>query len=113
MDCKGPGSFLGADGSPFDRARDVLVLATVAPATPANRAAKRLCELSRSSLNLTDFVQKVESKLFDAQHKRTWNAFKEVSKNTLADKYTGELVFYLLRRLRVDIHDLGTEGSQN
>ena len=31
--------FLGADGSPFDRARDVLVLATVAPATPANRAA--------------------------------------------------------------------------
>ena len=104
--------FLGADGSPFDRARDVLVLATVAPATPANRAAKRLCELSRSSLNLTDFVQKVESKLFDAQHKRTWNAFKEVSKNTLADKYTDELVFYLLRRLRVDIHDLGTEGSQ-
>jgi len=104
--------FLGAEGSPFDRARDVLVLATVAPATPANRAAKRLCELSRSSLNLADFVQKVESKLFDAQHKRTWNAFKEVSKNTLADKYSDELVFDLLRRLRVDIHDLGTEGSQ-
>ena len=104
--------FLGAEGSPFDPARDVLVLATVAPATPANRAAKRLCELSRSALNLTDFVQKVESKLFDAQHKRTWNAFKEVSKNTLADKYTDELVFDLLRRLRVDIHDLGTEGSQ-
>ncbi len=104
--------FLGAEGSPFDRARDVLVLATVAPATPANQAAKRLCELSRSSLNLTDFVQKVESKLFNAQHKRTWNAFKEVSKNTLADKYTDELVFDLLQRLRVDIHDLGTEGSQ-
>jgi hypothetical protein len=104
--------FLGAEGSPFDRVRDVLVLATVAPATPANRAAKRLCELSRSSLTLTDFVQKVESKLFDAQHKRTWNAFKEVSKSTLADNYTDELVFELLRRLRVDIHDLGTEGSQ-
>lgn len=104
--------FLGAEGSPFDRASDVLVLATVAPATPANRAAKRLCELSRSSLNLTDFLQKVESKLFDAQHKRTWNAFKEVSRNTIADKYTDELVFDLLRRLRVDIHDLGTEGSQ-
>lgn len=104
--------FLGAEGSPFDRTSDVLVLATAAPATPANRAAKRLCELSRSSLNLTDFVHKVESKLFDAQHKRTWNAFKEVSKNTLADKYTDELVFDLLRRLRVDIHDFGTEGSQ-
>jgi hypothetical protein len=90
----------------------VLVLATVAPATPANLAAKRLCELSRCSINLTDFVQKVESKLFDAQHKRTWNAFKEVSKTTLTDKYTDELVFDLMRRLRVDIHDLGTEGSQ-
>lgn len=104
--------FLGKEGSPFDRTRDVLVLATVAPATPANRAAKRLCELSRSSLNLTDFVEKVQSKLFDAQHKRTWNAFKEVSKNTLGDKYTDEIVFDLLRRLRVDVHDLGTEGSQ-
>lgn len=104
--------FLGAEGSPFDRARDVLVLATVAPAKPANRAAKRLCELSRSSLNLADFVQKVESRLFDVQHKRTWNTFKEVSKNTLADKYTDELVFDFLQRLRVDIHDLGTEGSQ-
>lgn len=104
--------FLGAEGSPFDRASDMLVLATVAPATKANRAAKRLCELSRSSINLTDFVHKVESKLFDAQHKRTWNAFKEVSKNTLAYRYNDELVFDLLRRLRVDIHDLGTEGSQ-
>lgn len=104
--------FLGAEGSPFDRACDVLVLATVAPATPANRAAKRLCELSRASLNLIDFVQKVESKLFDSQHKRTWTAFKEISKNTLTDKCNDELVFELLRRLRVDIHDLGTEGSQ-
>lgn len=104
--------FLGVEGSPFNRTSDMLVLATAAPATSANRAAKRLCELSRSSLDLTDFVHKVESKLFDAQHKRTWNAFKEVSKNTLADKYTEELVFDLLRRLRVDIHDFGTEGSQ-
>ncbi len=104
--------FLGVEGSPFDRACDVLVLATVAPATPANKAAKRLCELSRSSLNLPDFIQKVESKLFDAQHKRTLKAFKEVSKNTLADKYNEELVFELLRRMRVDIHDLGTEASQ-
>ncbi len=104
--------FLGAEGSPFDRASDVLVLATVAPGTPATRAAKRLCELSRSSLDLTDFVHKVESKLFDAQHKRTWRAFKEVSKTTLAEKYTDELVFDLLQRLRVDMHDLGTEDSQ-
>jgi len=104
--------FLGVESSPFDRACDVLVLATVAPATAANQAAKRLCELSRSSLNLADFLQKLDSKLFDAQHRRTWNAFKEVSKNTLADKYTDELVFDLLGRLRVDIHDLGTESSQ-
>ena len=104
--------FLGAEGSPFDRVSDVLVLATVAPGTPATRAAKRLCELSRSSLDLTDFVHKVESKLFDAQHKRTWHAFKEVSKTTLAEKYTDGLVFDLLQRLRVDIHDLGTEDSQ-
>ncbi|WP_221623354.1 hypothetical protein [Burkholderia sp. Bp9143] len=104
--------FLCIEGSPFDQASDVLVLATVAPGTPANRAAKRLCELSRSSLNLTDFVHKVESKLFDAQHKRTWNAFKEVSKHTLVDKYSDELVFDFLRRLRVDIHDLGNESSQ-
>lgn len=104
--------FLGVEGSPFDQACDVLVLATVAPATPANQAAKRLCELSRSSLNLADFLRKLDSKLFDAQHRRTWNAFKEVSKSTLTDKYTDELVFELLRRLRVDIHDLGTECSQ-
>lgn len=104
--------YLGVEGSPFDRACDVLILATVAPAKPANQAAKRLCELSRSSLDLADFLQKLDSKLFDAQHKRTWNAFKDVSRNTLADKYTDELVFDLLRRLRVDIHDLGTESSQ-
>lgn len=104
--------FLEVEGSPFDRASDVLILATATPATPATRAAKRLCELSRSSLNSVDFVQKVESKLFDAQHKRTWNAFKEVSKNTLVDKYSDELVFELLRRLRVDVHDLGTDSSQ-
>lgn len=104
--------FLGVEGSPFEQACDVLVLATVAPATAANQAAKRLCELSRSSQGLADFVQKLDSKLFDAQHKRTWNAFKEISKNTLDDKYTDELLFDLLRRLRVDIHDLGTEGSQ-
>jgi len=104
--------YLGIEGSPFDRACDVLILATVAPATPANQAAKRLCELSRSSLNLADFLQKLDSKLFDAQHKRTWSAFKEVSRSTLADKYSDELVFDLLLRLRVDIHDLGTEGSQ-
>ncbi|MFV8507273.1 hypothetical protein ACNRBW_10355, partial [Ralstonia pseudosolanacearum] len=104
--------FLGVESSPFDRACDVLVLATVAPATAANQAAKRLCELARSSLSLADFLQKLDSKLFDAQHRRTWNAFKEVSKNTLTDKYTDELVFDLLGRLRVDIHDLGTESSQ-
>jgi hypothetical protein len=104
--------FLGVEGSPFDRVSDILVLATVAPATPANLAAKRLCETSRSSLDLTDFVQKVESGVFDIQHRRTWNAFKEISKNTLSDKYTEELVFDLLRRLRVDIHDLGNEVSQ-
>lgn len=104
--------YLGVEGSPFDRACDVLILATVAPATPANQAAKRLCELSRSSLNLADFLQKLDSKLFDAQHKREWSAFKEVSRNTLADRYSDELAFDLLLRLRVDIHDLGTEGSQ-
>ncbi|WP_197089039.1 hypothetical protein [Pseudomonas veronii] len=104
--------FLGLEGSPFDRACDVLVLATVAPAMPANQAAKRLCELARSSLSLADFLQKLNSKIFDAQHRRTWDAFKEVSNITLAEKYTDEIVFELLTRLRVDIHDLGTERSQ-
>jgi len=104
--------YLGIDDSPFDQVCDVLIIATVAPGTSANRAAKRLCELSRSSLNLSDFLQKLDSKIFDAQHRRTWNAFKEISRNTLADKYTDEIIFDLLRRLRVDIHDLGTEGSQ-
>jgi hypothetical protein len=104
--------FLGAEESPFDKARDTLVLATVAPATPATRAGKRLCELARSSLNLADFEKKVESKLFDAQHRRTWNTFKDVSKNALLGEYTDELTFALLQRLRIDVHDLGTESSQ-
>ncbi len=104
--------FIGAEGSPFNSACDMLVLATVAPATPANRAAKRLCELARSSIDLIDYVQKVDSKLFDAQHKRTWKAFKDVSQNILAEKYSDELVYDLLQRLRFDIHDLGTEDSQ-
>lgn len=104
--------FLAVEGSPFDRSCDVLVLATVAPATSANQAAKRLCELSRSSLNLADFLQKLDSKLFDRKHKNTWEAFKQVSKPTLAGKYSDEIVFDLLRRLRIDIHDLGTEASQ-
>ena len=104
--------FRQVGNSPFNRACDVLVLATVAPAKPANQAAKRLCELSRASLNLQDFVQKVESKLFDVQHKRTWSAFKQISQETLADQYTDQLVFDLLKRLRIDIHDLGNETSQ-
>lgn len=104
--------FLGIEKSPFDRACDVLVLATISPAKSANQAAKRLCELARASVDLDDFLQKLESKLFDKKHKNTWNAFKTVSKETLTDKYTEELVFKLLRRLRVDIHDLGTDSSQ-
>lgn len=104
--------FLGLERSPFDRTCDVLVLATVAPGTPANRAAKRLCELSRASVDLADFLQKLDSNLFDAQHKRTWGSFKEVSKSTLDEKYSEEIVFALLQRLRVDIHDLGVEASQ-
>lgn len=104
--------FLGIEKSPFDRGCDVLVLATIAPATAANQAAKRLCELSRASVDLADYLQKVNSKLFDKKHKETWEAFKTVSKETLTDKYTEELVFQLLQRLRFDIHDLGTESSQ-
>lgn len=104
--------FLGIEKSHFDRACDVLVLATIAPATAANQAAKRLCELARASADIGDYLQKVNSQLFDKKHKETWEAFKTVSKDTLTDKYTEELVFQLLRRLRVDIHDLGTESSQ-
>jgi hypothetical protein len=104
--------FLGLEGSPFDRTRDMLVLATAAPATAANQAAKRLCELARASLDLADFLHKLDSRLFDAQHRRTWNAFKEISNDSLVEKYTDGLVFDLLRRLRVDIHDLGTESTQ-
>jgi hypothetical protein len=104
--------FLGLEKSPFDRACDVLVLATIAPATAANQAAKRLCELARASVDLADYLQKVDSRLFDKKHKDTWEAFKTVSKETLTDNYTEELVFQLLRRLRVDIHDLGTDSSQ-
>lgn len=104
--------FLGIENSPFDRACDVLVLATIAPATAANKTAKRLCELARASVDLADFLQKLESQLLDKRHKDTWSAFNTVSKATLTDKYTEELVFQLLRRLRVDIHDLGTDSSQ-
>lgn len=105
--------FLGIQGSPFDRACDVLVLATIAPATAANQAAKRVCELSRASVDLADFLLKLNTpKLFNRKHNEVWSTFKEVSKNTLAEKYTEELVFQLLCRLRVDIHDLGNDSSQ-
>lgn len=104
--------FLGVDGSPFDRACDVLVIATIAPATPANQAAKRLCELSRASVDFSDFLQKLNSKLLNKQHKRTWDAFKAISQDTLCEKYTEDLVFQLLQRLRVDVHDLGAESTQ-
>jgi hypothetical protein len=105
--------FFGLEGSPFDRLCDVLVLATIAPATAANRAAKRLCELSRASVDLADFLLKLKTpKLLDRKHDEVWETFKEVSKSTLTNKYAEELVFQLLRCLRVDIHDLGTESSQ-
>jgi hypothetical protein len=104
--------FLRVDGTPFVRGHDVLVIATIAPATPANQAAKRLCELSRASVDLEDFLLKLESKLFDRRHKDTWAAFKTVSQATLGDKYTEELVFELLLHLRVDIHDLANDSSQ-
>lgn len=104
--------FLGIDKSPFDRTCDVLVLATIAPATAANQAAKRLCELARASADLADYLEKLNSKLFDKKHKETWEAFKTISKDALTDKYTEEFVFQLLQRLRVDVHDLGSESSQ-
>lgn len=105
--------FFGREGSPFNQSCDFLVLATVAPASAANQAAKRLCELARASAGIADFLFKLDTpKLFDRKHKDVWDVFKEISKNTLADKYTEELVFQLLRRLRVDIHDLGTDSSQ-
>lgn len=104
--------FFGIGVSPFDRACDVLVLATITSESAANQAAKRLCELARASVDLADYLQKVNSKLFNKKHKDTWEAFKTVSKETLTDKYTEELVFQLLRRLRIDIHDLGTDSSQ-
>ncbi len=104
--------FLGIQKSPFDRACDVLALVTIAPARAANQAAKRLCELARASVDLADYLQKLDSKLFDKKQNETWQAFKTISKETLTDKYTEELVFQLLRRLRVDIHDLGTDSSQ-
>ena len=104
--------FLRVEGTPFVRGLDVLVIATIAPATSANQAAKRLCELSRASVDLADFLLKLESKLFDRKHKDTWAAFKTVSQSTLGDKYTEELVFELLQHLRVDIHDLANDSSQ-
>lgn len=105
--------FLGLEGSPFDASCDVLVLATIAPATSANQAAKRLCELSRTSVDLADFLLKLKTpKLLDRKHNDVWESFKEVSKSTLENRYTEELVFQFLRRLRVDIHDVGTDSSQ-
>lgn len=104
--------FLTVEGSPFVRSCDVLVIATIAPATGANQAAKRLCELSRASVDLMDFLQKLESKIFDRKHRDSWAAFKAISRNTLGDKYTDELVFDLLQHLRLDIHDLGSDSSQ-
>lgn len=104
--------FLRVDETPFVRDHDVLVIATSAPAPPANQAAKRLCELSRASVDLQDFLLKLESKLFDRRHKATWTAFKTASQVSLGDKFTEELVFELLQHLRVDIHDLANDSSQ-
>ncbi|MDR7308405.1 hypothetical protein [Rhodoferax saidenbachensis] len=53
-----------------------------------------------------DFVRTPSGSVFNG------NQHKEISRITLATKYTDELVFDLMRRLRVDIHDLGTEASQ-
>lgn len=104
--------FLRIEKSPFDRSCDVLVLATIAPGSAANQAAKRLCELSRASLDLADFLLKLESGIFNRKHNDVWDAVKEISRKTLADKYSEEMVFQLMRRLRVDIHDLGSDASQ-
>lgn len=104
--------FLGLENSPFDRACDILVLATISSAKAANQAAKCLCELARASIDLADFLQKLDSNLFNKKHKDTWSAFKTISKETLIEKYTEELVFQLLRRLRIDIHDLAVDSSQ-
>lgn len=104
--------YLGVEKSPFERSCDVLVIATVAPSTAASRAAKRICELSRASSDLGDLLQKLQSGLFNAQHKRTWESFVTVSKATLEEKYSDVELFSLLRRLRIDIHDLGSDSSQ-
>jgi len=104
--------FLGIEKSPFDRSCDVLVLAAASPATSANQAAKRLCELSRASTDLADYLQKLDSNTFGKIYKDAWEAFKTISKSTLTIQYSEELLFQLLQRLRIDIHDLGTDSSQ-
>lgn len=104
--------FLGIETSPFDRSCDVLVLATASPTTSANQAAKRLCELARASTDLADYLQKLDSNIFGKMYKDAWEAFRTVSESALTVQYSEELLFQLLQRLRIDIHDLGTDSSQ-
>lgn len=104
--------YLGVGGSPFHRVSDTLVIAVAAPASPATGAAKRICELVRASTDLADFLKKVESGAFDAQHKRTWKAFITVSTEALAEKYSDAELFSLLCQLRIDIHDVGSATTQ-
>ena len=103
--------FLGT--GPLEAASDFLVIATKAPASPSVAAAKRICELARASVDVTDLKLKLETKgLLKAQHLRTWEALCEVSKAARGDAFSEQELYALLCRMRFDIHDLSVDTSQ-
>ena len=104
--------YLGVEKSPFNRSSDMLVIGVAAPATSATLAAKRICELVRASTDLADLLQKLQSGAFNARHKKTWQTFITVSQQALADTYSDAELFNLLRRMRIDVHDLGSATAQ-
>lgn len=101
------------DGAGFQRARDVLVIASAAPASSSLTAAQRVCELARSSSTFQDLAQKLEAPhLFDKSVVQAWRVLQTISRNTLTDRYTDDELFAFVRRLRFDIHNLGFADTQ-
>jgi hypothetical protein len=101
------------DQGPFRRSRDTLSIASTAPASTSLDAAREVCQLARASDDLADFLKKLKAPGLKAKRvPEAWRVFCELSKPMLDTAYSDDQVLAFTKRLRLDVHDLGSDDTQ-
>jgi hypothetical protein len=98
---------------PFRRSRDTLSIASTAPASPSLEAAREVCQLARASDDLADFQRKLGAAGLKAKRVlEAWRVLCELSKPMLGTAYSEDEVLAFTKRLRLDVHDVGSDDTQ-